>query len=161
MKKILSTLTLLLLLSTISYAQEAASLKRNFSYVEVGGAGLFFSVNYERQLSKTPGFSWRFGVGGYSETDFYVTYNTGFAYLFALNDEQSSFIDFGANFTIAREYVGLSGESRNPDMFESIVPGISYRKHLENDMILKAGINAVVNGYGVVPWLNLGFGKRF
>ncbi|WP_296623367.1 hypothetical protein [Marivirga sp.] len=161
MKKTLSTLLLILLISAFSYGQETPSSKRNFSYIEVGGAGLFFSVNYERQLSKAPGFSWRVGIGGYSEGDFYVTYNTGFAYLFALNEEESSFIDFGANLTVAREYISISAENRNADIFESVVPGVSYRKHFDNDMILKAGLNAVINGSGLVPWFNIGFGKRF
>lgn len=160
MKKLLSTLSLLIIFSTLSNAQEVSS-KRNFSYVELGGTGLFFSVNYERQISKEPGFSWRFGIGGYSDGDFYATYSTGFAYLFSLNDEESSFIEFGANYTIARKYVGLTGEERNPDIFENIIPGVSYRKHFENDTMLKAGVNAIANRYGISPWLNIGFGKRF
>ncbi|MGM0581902.1 MAG: hypothetical protein ACQETL_14550 [Bacteroidota bacterium] len=129
--------------------------------MEVGGAGLFYSVNYERQISKTPGFSWRVGLGGYTDGDFYVTYNTGFAYLFALNEEESSFIDFGANFTVAREYIGFSAENKEANIFESVVPGVSFRKHFNNDIVLKAGINAIINGNGHGPWLNLGFGKRF
>jgi len=161
MKKILSTLSLFLVISFAGYAQDAPSSKRNFSYVELGGAGLFFSVNYERQLSKSPGFSWRIGLGGYFEDDFYVTYNTGLVYLFALNKDENSFIDFGVNFTIAREYMGISSESRNADIFENLVPGLSYRKHFDNDILLKAGINAVINEHGLTPWLNVGFGKRF
>lgn len=161
MKKILSTLFIIILLSTISYSQEKPSQKRNFSYVEAGGAGLFFSINYERQLSKTPSFSWRVGLGGYTEGDFYVTYTTGLAYLFALNEKNNTFIEFGANFTIAREYMGISERSNRADLFENVVPGLSYRKHFKNDMILKAGINAVLNTYGLTPWLNLGYGIRF
>ncbi|WP_375579025.1 hypothetical protein ABWH96_18710 [Marivirga tractuosa] len=129
--------------------------------MEVGGAGLFFSINYERQLSKAPGFSWRVGLGGYTDGDFYITYNTGLAYLFALNEAQDSFIEFAANFTIAREYKGISERSNRADLFENVVPGLSYRKHFKNDMIFKAGINGVFNQYGITPWLNLGFGKRF
>ncbi|HET8860417.1 hypothetical protein [Marivirga sp.] len=161
MKKILSTLFLTIIVCTHSYGQDNPSAKRNFSYVEAGGAGLFFSINYERQLSKTPGFSWRIGLGGYVEGDFYITYNTGLAYLFALNETEDSFIEFGVNYTIAREYIGISGDGMGIHMFENVVPGLSYRKHLENDIILKAGLNAVFNKYTVVPWLNLGFGKRF
>lgn len=161
MKKILSTFVLVFLITSISYAQDTVLTKRNFSYVEVGGAGLFFSINYERQISKTPGFSWRVGLGGYTERGFYVTYNTGLAYLFTLNESQDSFIEFAANFTIAREYMGVSERSNRADFFENVVPGLSYRKHFKNDIIFKAGINGVFNQYAITPWLNLGFGKRF
>jgi hypothetical protein len=161
MKKLLSTILLIFLFSTISFAQEEISSARNASYLEAGGAGLFFSINYERQLSKTPGFLWRIGLGGYSEDDFYVTYNTGFAYLFGLNEEKNAFLEFGANLTIAREYKGISEESRRAEIFENIVPGLSYRKHFENNLLFKAGISAVMNENGLTPWLNLGVGKRF
>lgn len=161
MKRTLLALFTIILLSTYSFAQEAPSSKRNFSYIELGGPGLFFSINYERQLSKTPSFSWRIGVGGYAEGEFYVTYSTGFAYLFDLNKEKGSFLELGANFTIAREYIQISSERKNPEMFENVIPGLSYRKHFDNDVILKAGVNAVINSSGLLPWLNVGVGKRF
>jgi hypothetical protein len=145
MKKLFTTISLIFLYSSISFAQEKMTSKRNASYLEAGGAGLFFSVNYERQLSQTPGFLWRIGLGGYTENDFYVTYNTGFAYLFDLNEEKSAFLELGINFTIAREYKGISEESRTADIFENIVPGLSYRKHFKNDVLFKTGINAVLN----------------
>lgn len=161
MKKLLSTVLLICLCTTISFSQEEISSARNASYIEAGGAGLFFSINYERQLSKTPGFLWRIGLGGYAEDYFYVTYNTGFAYLLGLNEGNNAFLEFGANLTIAREYKGISEESRRAEIFENIVPGLSYRKHFKNDLLLKAGINAVINENGLTPWLNLAVGKRF
>lgn len=161
MKKILLALLIAALFSTSSFAQDTPSLKRNFSYIELGGPGLFFSINYERQLSKTPSFSWRVGVGGYFEPEFYVTYSTGVAYLFDLNEEKTSFLELGVNFTIAREYIELSSERKSPEMFENVIPGLSYRKHFDNDILLKAGLNAVINSSGLMPWLNIGFGKRF
>ncbi|SMG30114.1 hypothetical protein SAMN05661096_01938 [Marivirga sericea] len=161
MKKLLSTILLIFLCASMSFAQEEIASKRNASYVEAGGAGLFFSINYERQLSKTPGFLWRVGLGGYSEDDFYVTYTTGFSYLFDLNEEKGAFLELGANLTIAREYKGISEESRNADIFENIVPGLNYRKHFNNDILFKAGINAIINENGLTPWLNTGFGIMF
>lgn len=163
MKMLLSTLLITTLFSTISTAQEQEkeTFSRNASFLEVGGPGLFFSINYERQLTKTPGLSWRIGLGGYAEYDFYVTYSTGLAYLFDLNKEKTAFLQLGVNYTIAREYIGISSESRNADLFENLVPGLSYRKHFENDFLFKAGLNAVMNDSGLIPWLNVGVGKRF
>lgn len=161
MNRILSTLVLLLLISSISFCQDNTSSQRNFSFLEAGGAGLFFSINYERQLSKEPGFSWRVGLGGYSEGDFYVTYSTGLAYLFALNEGENSFIELGINATIAREYTGLRQDGRYADLFENIIPTISYRKQFENNVFYKAGFSPVFNRFSFTPWLGVAIGKRF
>ena len=161
MNSILSILALLLLISTISFGQENPSTKRNFSYVEAGGAGLFFSINYERQLSKTPGFSWRVGLGGYSEVDFYVTYSTGLAYLFTLNEEKNAFIELGMNATIAREYTGVRQDGRYADLFENIMPTVFYRKQFEHNVFYKAGFSPVFNRFGFTPWLSAAIGTRF
>ncbi len=70
---LLSSLFILLFSHTPGFSQtEEISTKRNFAFLEVGGIGLFASLNYERQVSKVPGFSLRGGIGFYTEDDLYV-----------------------------------------------------------------------------------------
>ncbi len=151
----------LIFLCALSYAQESDISYSNDAYLEIGGAGLFSSINYERQLSAVPGFSIRGGLGFYSEDDLYITYNVGLHFLFSINSKKNAFIDLGLGASLAREYIGLTDQSSNADIFINIVPGISFRKYFREDIFFRIGINPVMNEYGLTPWANLALGKRF
>jgi len=84
---------------TLSFGQN--NFKKNDIYLEAGGNGLFGSVNYERQLTKTPGLGARIGVGFYTENAFYLTIPVGINYLFKLKNDKS-FIDAGLGATWTR-----------------------------------------------------------
>ncbi len=70
MKKLL---TLVLMLFSIQFlqAQETSALPTQSVYVELGGAGLPYSFNYDFRFDKTKMDSWgmRVGAGGYSIND--------------------------------------------------------------------------------------------
>ncbi len=70
MKKLL---TLLLMLFSVQFlhAQETSKLPTQSVYVELGGAGLPYSFNYDFRFDKTKMDSWgmRVGAGGYSVSD--------------------------------------------------------------------------------------------
>ncbi len=70
MKKLLS-LVLMLFSVQFLHAQETSKLPTQSVYVELGGAGLPYSFNYDFRFDKTKMDSWgmRVGAGGYSIND--------------------------------------------------------------------------------------------
>lgn len=112
-KKLLLGLNFLFIVSLPLFSQDKKgndSPQRNLAYVEIGGASLFTSVNYERQLTKEPRLSLRTGLGFYSESELYLTYNSGLHFLFAFNEKKDSFIDLGLVASLAMEYFGIRAD---------------------------------------------------
>ena len=71
--------------------------KRQSVYFELGGNGLFTSVNYDYQLTKKPGFGIRAGIGFFSTNPFQLTIPVGINYLFELQPDKSYMeLGFGA-----------------------------------------------------------------
>ena len=131
------------------------SFKQNTFYLEAGGNGLFGSVNYERQLTKEPGFGARIGIGFYSEGAFWVTIPAGINYLFPL--KHASFIDAGLGVT----WTGHDEKSSKGLYFFNFVPSIGYRKSAPHDVMWRISLTPVANKYGFVPWVGASVGKRF
>ena len=145
---------------TLSFGQPI--LKKNDIYLEAGGNGLFASVNYERQLTKQPGFGLRLGVGFYSENAFYLTIPVGINYLFKLKNDKS-FIDAGLGVTWTRNDGNLFGDSKNSkgEHFVNFVPSLGYRRHTKQNLMWRVSVTPIANKYGLVPWLGFSVGKRF
>ncbi len=158
-KKLLSGL---LFLFTTSFLYGQTPFKKNDIYIEFGGAGLFSSVNYERQFTKEAGLGFRVGVGFYTEKAFYLTIPVGINYLFALKN-QKSFIDAGLGMSFTRLNGDLFGKGQqyNSDHFVNFVPSIGYRKHSSNNVMWRISVTPVANKYGLVPWIGFSIGKRF
>lgn len=159
---IVMLLTSLLLLQRAN-AQTSGSLK-NDVYVEAGGNGLFGSLNYERQLSKTPGVSLRMGVGFYTENRFFVTLPASVHFLLPLK-KPNSFIDASAGVTWSRANGQLFKEdaSSSPYHFVCLIPAVGYRKHTKNEMMWRISVAPTFNitNDAFVPWVGFAVGKRF
>ncbi len=156
-------LTLSIVCSFITiYSFGQDTFKRNDIYLEAGGNGLFASVNYERQVTKEPGLGLRFGVGFYTENNFYLTIPVGINYLFKLKNN-NSFLEAGLGVTWARMDAKIFKDLEDPnaDHFTNFIPSIGYRRHLNRDVMLRVNLTPVANKYGLVPWLGLSLGKRF
>jgi len=134
--------------------------QRNDIYVEAFGAGLFGSVNYERQLSKMPGLGVRVGVGFYTENNFYLTIPVGLHYIFALH-RPGTFIDVGIAYTQAFGDGRVFANKEQRDKFNSTVPSLSYRIHTKNNLMMRFGFTPVINYSGFHPSLGISLGKRF
>lgn len=144
-----------------------SQLMKNDIYLEAGGAGLFGSVNYERQLTKEPGLGIRAGVGFYSEHAFYLTIPAGINYLFQLKNDtsynQAAFIDAGLTVTWTRldgKLFGASG-SANGGHFVNFIPSIGYRKHTRQNIMWRISLSPAINKFTFVPWAGVSIGKRF
>lgn len=92
-----------------SYRQNAA-FKQNDLYIEAVGNGLFSSLNYELQITKSPGPGIRSGVGFYSDHAFYLTLPIAINYFFPLK-RPSSFIEAAMGITPTRIDGKLFGKS--------------------------------------------------
>jgi len=151
---------LLCCFTQISFAQ--AGFKRNDIYLEAGGNGLFVSVNYARQLTKTPGLGAHIGVGFYSENSFYLTIPAGINYLFPLRNKKS-FIDAGLGVTWARVDGRLFEKTMwyENQHYTNFIPSIGYRRHTRGNVIWRVNVAAIANRYGGLPWLGAAIGKRF
>jgi hypothetical protein len=160
MKKQLLTI-LAVCIAVCSFGQ--TTFKKNDLYLEAGGAGLFSSINYERQLTNKPGLGARIGVGFYTENAFYLTIPVGINYLFQLKNEKS-FIDagLGASWTrIDGKLFSKATSSSNGDHFFNFVPSIGYRRHTSNNFMWRISITPVANKNTLMPWLGASIGKRF
>jgi len=147
---------------TVLFSQ--TSYKSNDVYLEVGGNGLFSSVNYERHLLKKPGLGVRIGLGFYTEDNFYVTLPIGMNYLFKMKGN-SSFIEGGIGVTWARVNGKLFISDKNSDGFNftNVIPSIGYRKHTKKDLMWRINLTPIINNKNVafLPWLGVSVGKRF
>lgn len=155
--------TLLLFFAVISVnCFSQTTFKKNDLYLEAGGAGLFTSINYERQLTKEPGLGIRLGVGFYTEDAFYLTIPVGINYLFSLSNH-TSFIDAGLNvsFTRADGKLFSNNTPSGNEHFVNFVPSIGFRKHTSKNIMWRASISPVANKFAFTPWLGLSVGKRF
>ena len=154
---------LLLVISGFAFCSFGqTTFKRNDIYLEAGGNGLFASVNFERQLTKQPGFGFRLGVGFYAVNVFYLTVPVGINYLFKLKNNKS-FIDAGLGVTWTRIEGDLFENSRysSGDHFVNFFPSIGYRRHTTKDLMWRFSVTPIANKNGLIPWIGLSLGKRF
>lgn len=159
MNKIISFLIAI----TISFnviAQEKTL--QNVIFFEIGGNGLFTSLNFERQLQKEPGLGLRIGLGYYADIVPYLTIPVGVNYLFKLKNPKS-FIEAGFGMTFARED-GVFFKKRpytNYDHFVNYIPSVGYRRHTRHGYMWRVNLTPTFNKYTSIPWVGVAFGKRF
>ena len=158
---------LLIILSsftTILFSQNI--FKRNVIYFELGGNGLFTSVNFERQITKHPGFGIRLGIGLYSLSSSYLTIPLGVNYLFKLNDAKS-FIDLGFGVTYTKADVSLYSlaKPRNPNSvntnYLNFIPSLGYRRQTNKNLMWRVSLTPVFNQYDGLPFFGVSIGKVF
>lgn len=144
----------------LSYGQ--STFKRNNIHLELGGNGLWTSLNYERQLTSEPGLGIRVGVGFYTENAFYLTIPVGINYLFKLKGNRS-FIDAGLGATwagIPSSPTAALKDTRG-SYFMNIVPSIGYRRETRDNLMWRVSLTPVANKFGLVPWFGISIGKGF
>jgi hypothetical protein len=150
----------LLFVTLLLHAQ--STFKKNDIYLEAGGHGLFGSVNYERQLTRSPGLGVRIGLGFYAENAFYLTIPAGINYLFKLPGK-NSFIDAGIGGSWTKLDGRLFGDTQDAleENIFNFIPSIGYRRHTAKDMMWRINFTPVFNEYVFLPWVGLSIGKRF
>lgn len=162
MKTFITTI-LIVVVSVSAQSQDNAFLKNDI-YLEAGGWGGFGSVNYERQLTKSPGIGIRIGLGFYTEDAFYASIPLGLVYLFETK-KPGSFIEAGLGLAWFRE----DGKFFNNEVFgvdiydkyTNVNLTVGFRKHTRRNVMWRVQAGALANKYTVIPWVGLALGKRF
>ncbi len=136
--------------------------KKNDIYFELGGNGLFASVNYERQLTTTPKLGVRLGLGYYTENAFYLSVPVGVNYLFPLKNK-NSFVEcgFGATWTYVNGNLFAKDNNLKADNFINYIPSIGYRVHTNRNVMWRINVSPIINTKTFFPWIGFSLGKRF
>lgn len=140
----------------------ASFAQKNTVFAEAGGNGLFGSLNYERQLTKSPLLLARAGIGIYNENGAYLTVPVGFNYLINLKNN-TYFLDAGVGASWAHDRKKPRGTSktRYVDNFWNFIPSIGYRAHKEKGLMWRISLTPIINRNAFTPWVGFSLGKRF
>lgn len=152
-------------LNSITKVSGQSKAKLNTVYFELGGNGLFTSINYERQLLKKTRLNIHFGAGIYGAETTYLTIPFGIRYLIKLNNS-NSYIDLGFGATYSKADVILYASiKRNLDYvqtdFWNYVPNVSYRKLTKRNLMYRFSLSPIINHNDFLPFLGFSMGKSF
>lgn len=153
----------LFFLSILSFAQ--GGFKRNSVYFELGGAGLFTSMNYERQVTAKPGLGFRTGIGFYSFRTPEVTIPVGVNYLLPISKNRYGDIGFSTTWSSADVKLYAIVDRKFPTQggyqHFNYIPSVGYRWQTERNWLFRLNLLLVVNDYGPLPFLGFAVGKCF
>ena len=110
------------------HAFSQSNFRRSTIYGEVGGNGVFLSLNYEKQLGTKPGLGVHLGLGNADiDENFAFTFPIGVDYLFNIS-RQKSFIEAGAGVTWALQNIWDGYNDKEPHKYKPrFIPSLSYR----------------------------------
>lgn len=163
MKRLILTLTILTFVYT-AYSQN--SFKQNTIYFQLGGNGLFTSINYERQVFKKPGIGFHIGAGIYGIEPSYLTVPFGVNYLLKLK-KSNSYIDFGFGATYSKAdvklYIIVDRRTSNyvNTNYWNYIPSIGYKRVTKKDLMYRFSLTPVINHNDGIPFFGFSIGKRF
>lgn len=163
MKQIILTFLTIILFCN-SYGQD--SFKPNTIYFELGGNGLFTSLNYERQVTQKPGIGFHIGAGFYGVKTSFLTIPFGVNYLLKLKNS-NSYIDFGFGATYSKADVKLyiMVDHKDPNYvntnYWNYIPSIGYRILTKTNFIYRFSLSPVINHNDFIPFLGFSIGKCF
>ena len=155
--------TIVLITTAVSFGQNS---KFNHAYFELGGNGLFLSLNYERQLIPKANIYTHIGFGIYGIKNANFTVPFGIKYLLKLKAHRN-FIEFGVGLTYTKADVKVfaivdnkSGIPIKVQVF-NFIPSVCYRQILNKNFIFRAGLTPIFNQYDGIPFIGLSIGKQF
>ena len=159
------TLFTFCLLTLVNAVNGQIKTKPNTIYFELGGNGLFTSINYERQLLKSKRLNFHIGTGIYGVTPTYLTIPFGLNYLFKLNNS-NSYIDLGFGATYSKADVILYANiKRNlgyiQTNFWNYIPSLGYRKLTKNNLMYRFSLTPIINHNDFLPFMGFSIGKNF
>ncbi len=150
-------------LTTIAFGQNP---RKNNIYFELGGNGLFLSMNYERPIIEKANIYGHLGVGMYGIKPTYLTIPFGINYLLKMKGPDNFFeFGIGATYTkaIVKLYAIVETEENTPTKvcYLNFVPSISYRWHTEKNFMYKISITPIFNQFDGLPFAGFSIGKLF
>ena len=154
-----------ILINSKPVSAQQSILKSNTIYTEMGGNGLFLSINYERQIFKNINLFTHTGIGIYGIKPSVATIPFGVRYITKLRNS-NSYIDFGVGATYAKTNVTLyvQTEFREPYItsnFFNLVANASLRHITKRNFMYRFSVSPIINEFGFLPFLGFSFGKTF
>lgn len=154
------------LLLILCHAHGQTVEKKNTVYFQLGGNGLFASLNFERQLVNVPKIRIHAGIGNYGTRKPYVTIPIGINYLLNIKKSNAGFeFGIGLTYTKADVLLYVIVDRKQPyepkENFVLVVPGISYRIQTKKHRMYKIGLTPVIGQYGLIPFIGFSTGKSF
>jgi hypothetical protein len=138
--------------------------QKNLAYLELGGNGLFISLNYERKILPGTNIYSHAGLGIYGINKTHITVPFGLNYLFGLQPDH--FIDFGVGLTYTTADVKLYAivDKKDPSSEThafNFVPSLGYRWHDKKKWMYRFSFTPVFNQYDGLPFAGFSLGKLF
>ncbi len=159
-------LLIVALLNSTTKVSAQKKVNLNTIYFELGGNGLFTSVNYERQLLKNTRVNFHLGIGIYGLQPGYLTIPFGIKYLFKLK-KSNSYITLGLGITYSKADVSLyaivdhvNQNYRNTN-YLNYIPNLAYRKITKTNLMYSLSVTPVINHNGFFPFAGFSIGKNF
>jgi hypothetical protein len=134
--------------------------KKNTIYGELGGNGIFLSLNYEKQMGIKPGLGLHIGVGICDVKPFIPI---GATYMFDLGNKKS-FIETGAGITLGERYAWdthLVSQTAPKPYKPAFIPSIGYRHQTHYGLMWRVNYTPVFTKYrNVLLFLGISTGWR-
>ena len=136
----------------------------NSLYLEVGGIGGLYSLNYDRLFTPNIGGRIGFSYFSFSSDNFFFPSVTMYMFPIALNyfaGEGSSKFELGAGVTIVTGTADWFGVKGSGTAIAGII-NIGYRyQPPEGGFLFRIGLTPIVSSTGVHPWGGLSIGTAF
>lgn len=159
-------LLLFIIFNSLSKINAQSITKLNTAYFELGGNGLFISINYERQLLEKTPITLHVGAGIYGLANPHLTIPFGVKYLYGFKNNKS-FLDLGFAATYSKADVALYAiiEHRDPNYnntnYWNYIPSVGYRQITKKNLMLRISFAPVLNHNDFLPFLGFSIGKNF
>jgi hypothetical protein len=128
-------------------------------YVEAGGAGVIYSVNYDGRFAKLEnGVGLRIGIGGASfEGDGYVVIPVQVNYLIG---NRGQYLELGGGFT----YISLTDifdSNENSQVMGTATIGFRRQPFGKKGITYRVAFTPFFGSFGLQPWAGASIGFRF
>ena len=136
-------------------------IDRNHIYFELFGTGGYSSIQYERQLFKTPRISLHGGLGAYFDLGAYFSGILGVTYL-EPTKWQNRFIEFGFTASATPSETTYYSPDEIVNGLTRYMPHVGFRWYTKKKWVWRTSLLAVMqHGEGPMPWLGFSVGKNF
>jgi len=176
----MKTLVCTLLIAAITYQVSAQEQERkNAVFTELGGNGLAFSLNYERQLTKKPALHIRAGVGLIPPTFEPAVLLIPVSINYLLRIGRKNFLEFGLGDTFMPKVevsdcplfnLGGTPCTRETESLNLLMASVGYRKNFgkRQNWLWRVNFTPTVgtsfkgsSALDLQPWAGISIGKRF
>jgi hypothetical protein len=148
-------------LTITSTSNAQIDINRNHIYFELLGTGGYSSIQYERQLFKTPRILLHGGLGAYFDLGAYFSGILGVTYL-QPTKWQNRFIEFGFTMSSTPSEITYYAPGEIVEGLNRYMPHAGFRWYTKKHWVWRTSLLAVMQyREKTMPWLGFSIGKNF